>query len=310
MADHRQIPATWLAHLEGEGARIDESGNIRFPADSSGDAMLAPLTHLASIRVEGDDATEFLDGQLSAAIHSLPDGRCVLTAWHDPKGRALTTFLILPDESGFTCLMPADLVEQVLPKLKMYVLRSHVDIQHRTDQVAIGLFAGQGSAPNGLPLEGEAGFRYWAGPESDAPGVWQAAREAGMTPAGPEAWRRHEILHAIPALNARASGLFLPQFLGLERLGGLSFKKGCYTGQEVIARTHYLGKVKQGLHTARCDRRAEPATVIRDSHDRKTGQVLDAVPENDNTWRLQLVLRDAEGPLYLDDTESTPVVTD
>lgn len=310
MADRRQTPATWLAHLEKEGARIDETGNIRFPAESSGDAVLAPLAHLATIRVEGEDATEFLDGQLSAAIHSLPAGRCVLTAWHDPKGRALTTFLILPDESGFTCLMPADLVDPVLPKLKMYVLRSRVDIRHRADQVAIGMFSDQTTVTEGVPLEGEPGFRYWAGPESEAPTVWQAAREAGMTPAGPEAWRRREILHAIPALNARASGLFLPQFLDLERLGGLSFKKGCYTGQEVIARTHYLGKVKQGLHTARCDRRPEPATVIRDHNDRKTGQVLDAVPENDNTWRLQLVLRDAEGPLHLDDTASTSVVTD
>lgn len=310
MTDRRQTPAGWLTHLEQEGARIEEEGGIHFPSEPSAGAVLAPLTHLAIIRVEGEDAGEFLDGQLSAAVRSLSAGHCVLTAWHDPKGRALSTFLLIPDKSGYTCLMPNDLVEGILPKLKMYVLRSRVDIRHRPDQVAIGLLSDEAPDLPGLPLEGEPDLRYWAGSESDATTLWQAARKKGMTPVGPEAWRRREILRAVPTLNARASGLFLPQFLGLERLGGLSFKKGCYTGQEVIARTHYLGKVKQGLHTARCDHRAEPATVIRDSDGKKAGQVLDAVPEDDGTWRLQLVLRDADGPLHLDDAQSTPVVTD
>lgn len=307
MTADRQIPETWLTHLRHEGAHLHETGRPEFESEPGNGSVLAPLTHLAVIRVEGEDAAGFLDGQLSAPIQSLPSDRSVLTAWHDPKGRVLSTFLLLPDDTGYTCLMPGDLVETILPKLKMYVLRSQVDIRHMSEQVVIGLAGDTSSRLPGLALEGAPAFHYWAGAVEDALHAWQTGREAGLVPVGPNAWRRREILQGIPSLNADTTGLFLPQFLGLEHLGGLSFKKGCYTGQEVIARTHYLGKVKQGMQAAYCDEQPAASATVRDSQGKKVGQVLDAVPEGSGRWLLQIVTRETEDSLHLDDANASPL---
>ncbi|MDQ2068303.1 CAF17-like 4Fe-4S cluster assembly/insertion protein YgfZ [Natronospira bacteriovora] len=266
-----------------------------FPAAGEpGPPLLCALTHLLPLAVTGADAEAFLDGQVSAAVSQLPDDRAVLTAWHDPKGRARTLLHLWRTPSGFCLLMPADRLEQLLPKLRMYILRSRVEITPQNDErAAMGLF--------GAPTESQSAWRLLEGTEhcflrtasaDAARQLWDDAGEENT--GGSLEWRQREMLAGIPAMPAAASELFLPQFLDLDRFGGLSFRKGCYIGQEVIARTHYLGKVKQQLGLAQSNLPVTAGVAVRDGQGRRLGHVLDAVPTGSEKkkWLLQLVLRD------------------
>lgn len=309
MSDHPRVPEPWQAFLREEGAELSESGVASFRDEPETGSLIAPLAELDCITIEGEDAVEFLDGQLSAAIRKLSSGEAVLTAWHDPKGRVLVTLLLMPRDGGFDCLMPASLSDTLLPRLKMYVLRSRVTLtRRRGEHVALGRLD-EGETPRGdwQTLTGEARFRYWCGPADRGRELWRTARDEGASPAGDETWRRAEMRAGIPRVGAATSGLFLPQFLDLERFGGLDFKKGCYTGQEVIARTHYLGKVKQGLALAHSDRACEPADAVRDENGKRIGQVLDARRTPGGEWLVQVVTRETDGKLSLDDGDNTPL---
>jgi len=304
--------AHWLDFLRQQHAEIDEHGLIAFQsADGSSAPLITPLTGLSCLAVSGEDATEFLDGQLSAPIKQLTDDQAILTAWHDPKGRARTLLTVIRRADGFDCLLPQSLVADVLPKLKMYVLRSRVRIEDASDRtMIIGCIAGgdHSTAPF-IPLAGATHFGFWTGHQEKARELWQDRLEAGFSPAGHAGWRCAEIRAGIPALAPQTSGLFLPQFLNLDRFEGLSFKKGCYIGQEVIARTHYLGKVKQGLQMAHGETAPRPGSEVRNLDGKRLGHVLDGAPEGDGRWLLQLVIRldQDRGKLYLDQPNSPEI---
>ncbi|MEA5446167.1 hypothetical protein VCB98_10085 [Gammaproteobacteria bacterium AB-CW1] len=275
----------------------------REKADQPDSTALAWLPGLSVVRAEGGDAESFLDGQFSAAVGELGQDEAVLTAWHDPKGRAVTTVLMSRDESGFELLLPSSLMDTVLPKLRLYVLRAQVNLSAQQDTVVLGRWDDNDSGETPFrPLSGLSAAGFWSGPLSEARSLWDEFEAAGDLPIRETEWRRRELLAGLPRLGPETSGRFLPQFLGLDHFGGLSFRKGCYIGQEVIARTHYLGKVKQGLKLARCQQAAPAGAAVRDSADRLVGQVLDSVAASDAShWLVQIVVRENhDGELHLD----------
>lgn len=206
----------------------------------------------AAIAVSGRDARAFLQGQLTSDLDALADGEGQLAAWLDAKGRALALLRVIPRGDDFLLLLPATQVETVARRLRLYVLRAAVTVEP--------------SGPVAL-LAGEAGRRRLAGlgllPE-DTP--WSAAHGAdgvALRPPGEphwmlagtgagahgdsEAWELAEVRAGLPEVYPQTAAAFIPQMLNLERLGAVSFTKGCYPGQEIVARAHHLGRVKRRM---------------------------------------------------------------
>jgi tRNA-modifying protein YgfZ len=238
-------------------------------ARESADDFVADLPDLAVLRAGGKDAVDFLGGQLTSDVRALLPGQSQLAAWCTPKGRVIVVCRVLCLVDQHLLVLPDDLAEDTLTRLKRYVLRSRVELsEERARWVTIG-YAGPGvgavlrerlgalpERPGGL-IE-VAGFVVVAlagyGPRYLVLGAAEpvrALREAAVPALGSvPAWRVLEILSGVPVVHRATSETYLPQMLNLEALGGLSFQKGCYPGQEVIARLQYRGEIKRRMFLA------------------------------------------------------------
>ena len=196
------------------------------------------LPNRCFLRVSGTDATSFLHGQLTVAV-SNDDRRPRLAAWCDAKGRVVALFRLYPiAEADWLLSFPADLAALVTRRMKMFVLRSDVqfaDVSNRYLHQASPLKAeGSDDIAPILDLPTESGWREWLSPapaETPAADATLALIQAG-----------------IPEVFAATSGLWVPQWLNLDLLNAVDFNKGCYPGQEVVAKLKYRGAVKRRMH--------------------------------------------------------------
>jgi tRNA-modifying protein YgfZ len=256
------------------GSVITEPSATGQEARGPGDDFIADLPDLAVLRVGGKDAADFLAGQLTSDVRALLPGQSQLAAWCTPKGRVIVVCRVLCLVDQHLLVLPDDLAEDTLTRLKRYVFRSRVELSdERARWVTTGC-AGPGvgavlrerlgalpERPGGLievggfvvvaPYFGSvAGYgpRYLVlGPAESV----RALREAAVPALGSApAWWILEILSGVPVIHRATSEIYLPQMLNLEALGGLSFQKGCYPGQEVIARLKYRGEIKRRMFLA------------------------------------------------------------
>lgn len=198
------------------------------------------LPHLTAFRVSGDDAPDFLHNQLSADVKGLAMLESTWACYCEPKGRVLALLLVTRFDDGFKVIMSSTLAQAVADRMKIYVMRSRVDISVLSKTSVSGL---QGDQSPGMATESIPTMQL---PHSER-------RLALMEPASApdihqgllDSWQSWELRHGICWLSDLTSGQFLPQMLGFDKLGAVNFKKGCYPGQEIVARTHYLGKVKR-----------------------------------------------------------------
>jgi len=237
----------------------------RDPADD----FIADLGDLAVLRVGGEDAADFLAGQLTSDVRALRPGQSQLAAWCTPKGRVIVVCRVLCLVDQHLLIFTDELAEDTLTRLKRYVLRSRVELSDERARWVTTGYAGPGvgavlrerlgalpERPGGL-IE-VAGFVVVAlagyGPRYLVLGTAEsvrALREAAVPALGSApAWRVLEILAGVPVIHRATSETYLPQMLNLEALGGLSFQKGCYPGQEVIARLKYRGDIKRRMFLA------------------------------------------------------------
>ena len=203
------------------------------------------------IRASGEDARDFLQGQLSNDVQLLTSNHTVSAAYCTPQGRVLALVTLLPQTDGILMLLPADLVQAVLKRLQMYVLRARVNLQ-QVDSEHL-LICGD-ELPGGVRqrdelVQGPDGLGWVASTEPAL--FWRllaAPKHAPpTTPYDANQARLWHILAGLPAINEGSSGQYIPQMLNLDALGAVSFRKGCYTGQEIVARTHHLGRIKRRL---------------------------------------------------------------
>ncbi len=233
--------------------------------------IICALKHLAVLHISGADSAEFLQGQLSCNINELTDSKSFFTAFSNAKGRTISTLLILKTPSAFLVILPLELLKIVQKKLQMYVLRAQVKIEDYSEQLCIlgiqsekqavwaellkqpfdCLTDNVGSCIK-LPLDSQ---RYLLiTPIGNAQQNWQdLITSLSLAVCDLNVWQQKDISAGIPWLNIQSTELFVAQMLNIDKLGGISFNKGCYTGQEVIARTHYLGKTNRRLFLAGCD---------------------------------------------------------
>lgn len=218
---------------------------------------VCPLTDYGLLRMTGEDASTFLQGQSTCDVHALEPGHSTLGAFCTPKGRVIATFRLLRDDAGFYLLLAADLAAVVLKRLRMYVLRSKVILEDVTAEHALfGLFGPSLDSLNFPETPGtwRATGDFLALRLETQRGLMIATAEAaqrlaaqGLSAIDPTIWRLKTIEAGIPEVVAATREEFLPQMLNLDALGGIGWKKGCYTGQEIVTRTHYLGQVKRRM---------------------------------------------------------------
>ncbi|MBV9344355.1 MAG: folate-binding protein YgfZ [Gammaproteobacteria bacterium] len=237
-----------------------------------------PLDLLGVLRVRGADARSFLQGQLSNDLQLLSAERALLAGYHNPQGRTIALLrLIELAPAEVLAVLPRELIEPVRTRLAKFVLRSKVTL---SDESAGWRITGRLGA--GGPLD-----RVQRTPEtleiilSGGRALLLAASDSPRAPcpAGAQAWEQARLAAGEPQLYRATSEQFVAQMLNLDLLGAIAFDKGCYTGQEVIARAHYRGRVKRRLQRFRT---ASPVTLVPGGggrlRDGRTFRVVDALP--------------------------------
>jgi folate-binding protein YgfZ len=208
------------------------------------------LAHLAALRFTGADALSFLQGQVSNDTQRLTESTPVLAAYSTAQGRVLALIYLLPHSSGVLAILPREILLPTMDRMRKFILRAKVRIEDAADLIVAGsLGAGSGSRyvehdGIGMAPVGHDASRYWViGP----PEKIAAPADAAAANRIETQWRLADIRAGLPQVYAATSEAFVAQMLNLDLLDGISFSKGCYTGQEIIARTQHLGRIKRRL---------------------------------------------------------------
>ncbi|WP_367025733.1 folate-binding protein [Methylococcus sp. ANG] len=289
-------PAEWLEFLDRSGPAAGDGAEVALGGD-----IIADLSHFGLIEVKGEEAGKFLGSMLTGDVRLVSETLGQFTSWCDGKGRIQATFWLFLRDGAYYLLLPEELLPGVIARLKMFLLRTKATITDASGTLArIGL-SGAGIAETlgsalpeqrgGIALVGDCTLialgseprpRWLAVGSSQAMiALWEKLAAAAR-PAGAGAWALLDILAGIPHVATDTAGEFIPQMLDLEALGGLSYKKGCYPGQEVIARLHYRGQLKRKAFLAYADCPEVPAPgtrLCRPGFDESVGLVVSAAKD-------------------------------
>lgn len=313
---------SWKSFLQQQGAMLEGSHVRHFGkpeaerrAATQGN-VLADLSDQSLIRARGADTQNFLNGQLSNDVRQLSATHSQLASWCSPKGRMLAIFRLFRRGDDTLLQLPTSLLETTLKRLRMFVMRAKVTLDDATTDLAAFGISGPdaekllrditGFAPkevNGCETRDEITIVKLAGPlprfEIIAPTeaamkLWGSLKDKA-TPVGPSAWAWLDIMAGIPGVHPETSEAFVPQMANLEIVGGVNFKKGCYPGQEIVARMQYLGKLKQRMYRAHFDGDIMPkpgeAIFAPDFPGQSAGTVVAAQPAPDNGFDLLAVIQ-------------------
>ena len=301
------INPQWRSLLEQHGAIFAADRLLHFgnPVQEMQTALkgdvLVDLSHLSILRAHGADTQSFLQGQTSNDIQSVSETRSQLSAYCNPKGRMLAIFRVFKLDEGYGLQLPAALAEATLKRLRMFVMRAKVKLDLADNELLrIGLSGPNaqqvltqvvGTAPAApddclvtqgvivLHLPGpHARFELIAAPQNML-ALWSSL-VAHAQPVGPAVWSWLDIQAGIPTVLPGTIEEFVPQMANLELVGGVSFTKGCYPGQEIVARMHYLGRLKQRMFRAHVASTEPPVpgtpVFAPDLPGQSTGSVVDA----------------------------------
>ncbi len=230
------------------------------------------IANTGLLRFSGADAQLFLQGQLSCDVAALQPLRATNGSYNTPKGRMLASFVLWRVGADYFMQLPRALCEPIRKRLSMYILRSKVQAADVSEAFALmgmlgagaeAALAAAGLAATSTPMTmAETGgaltlrldanrFEVIAPAEQAAPLELLLKKEA--TTADTAAWDLATIHAGVPVITPATQEEFVPQMANLDRIGGVSFTKGCYPGQEIVARMHYLGKLKQRMVLAHVD---------------------------------------------------------
>lgn len=239
----------------------------------------APLKGFQLLALEGRDALGFAQAQFCNDVRALDIGQWQWSGWLSPKGRVLALFALLRTaEESLWLVLPDAPAAALAERLQGFVFRSKVVLHQPDDWVVCGAMdssrldpphhaRGDGQAGWQLDLGGEGGGRMlYLLPREHAPETADAGLDA--------AWRAFDLAHGLPRLAFDAENSWTPQMLSLDRLGAYSVKKGCYPGQEIVARTHFLGQAKRGLVRLACDAPLPMHGEVHDAEDRALGPLV------------------------------------
>ena len=256
---------------------------------------IAPISHLGIIRVQGDDAASFLHGQLTNDFVLLDQQHARLAAFCSAKGRMQASFIGFkraPDDILLICSQ--DLLARTLKRLSMFVLRAKAKL---TDASAdfqlfglIGNAVPATEAPWTLHTQADGSHLVHLYPAAGQPRALLVAPVGTPTPQGtvltPEQWLWTEVASGIAMVSEPVFELFVPQMLNYESVGGVNFKKGCYPGQEVVARSQFRGTLKRRAYIVHADQPLNAGQEVFAASDAEqaTGTVVQAAPAPQGGW--------------------------
>jgi hypothetical protein len=302
------MSSDWQAFLRRRGARI-EAGAVGDFGDAAAErraardgAILAPLTHLGLIACSGADARSFLHGQLSNDVRQLAPGRSEYAAYCSAKGRMLANLLLWRENESYFLQLARSLQPPVQKRLGMFILRAKVALADVSDVYPVMGLAG-GAAAAALkdifpvlpqqahelvrdPLKGTLialpGGRFQLVASRDSAETLWDKLAASLQPVGAACWEWLEIRNGLPLIGAATQEQFVPQMANMELIGAVNFQKGCYPGQEIVARTQYLGQLKRRMVLAHVDAAVPPQagdSVFSSELDgQASGMVVNAQP--------------------------------
>lgn len=278
---------------------------VAFPNNTK--PALAPLPDKSIITVSGDEAAAFLQNLLTNDVNALATNQAQLNGLCNPKGRLLAIFQLIKREQDYLIVLPAELAEAIAQRLSMFKLRSKVDIAISESLVALGIINPDNNItdlPSMTMQGGETEFallikqagepsRFLAICEKDNAVVASSWLADGWQLTTQTFWQLLDIEAGLPAIFDDSKEQFTPQQVNLELVGGVSFKKGCYPGQEVVARLHYLGSPSRRMFLAKMANGDLPQanTPVMDDNGNTLGHVVQAQIAHDNTLICQLSMK-------------------
>lgn len=314
----------WQAFLTEQNAVIDNSTVKQFSAKqdeidaSNSGTILADLSHYTLIRVTGDDTIGFLQGQLSNDIKHVSENHSQMSVYCSPKGRALALIRIFKTRDDYFLSLPSEIADETIGRLKMFVMRSDVKMEDVTDEYFHFGLCGESastalvnaldasSTPSNTDdsivtndisvqkLAGEVDRFELFGLITNAQPLWDKLKQESQ-PVGESAWNFQRINAGIPEILTATSEGFVPQMLNLQLINAVNFQKGCYPGQEIVARTKYLGKLKKRLYLVDIDT-ADSVELNSDIYEngdnqQSVGKVILIEATDSTTSRALAVLR-------------------
>jgi len=243
------------------------------PPPSPGDESLLPGHRV--LVLSGRDAAAFAHAQFMNDVAGLPVGHWQWNGWLTPKGRLVALFALCKrDEQALWLLLPDADPAELAAALQRFVFRSKVTLGGRADLVVSGGFAPPARASQAQFSEIGDGIELDMGAEG-GPRVLRIGAGAGLSTDGSDRWAAFDLEHGLPRLPPSQAGQWTPQQLSLDRLRAYSVRKGCYPGQEIVARTHFLGQAKRGLALFETGSAMSVGSEVRDG-ERALGTIVSA----------------------------------
>ena len=309
----------WFEFAAKQGATIDNDqvvawGNSEPSAYSVDRTCICDLSPLGVIRASGEEAQSFLHGQFTNDLGQVTPTTGQLSSYCNPKGRVLSIFHIYQEDDSYCLVLPRDVIEATINKLNMFRLMAKVDMSDESDErVLFGIAGGDTESVLGdldivvpkeincciqdkeitlIRLPSESTRVLLVSSADAAIPVWEQL-SARLPIATSGLWDLHDIHSGIPKVIAGTSETFIPQMVNLELIDGVNFSKGCYPGQEVVARTHYLGKPNRRMYRVHvADANApEPGTNIFSPEDetQPVGKIVTAQKISSGTSALAVL---------------------
>jgi len=298
-----------LHHTEPAGTadadlRVARSGSV-----------LALLGHLGVLQFSGEDAEAFLQGQLSCDVAAVGLRSSAYGAYCSPKGRMLANFLLWHEEAGFHMALSRDIAPSVHKHISKFVLRARVKVSDASDTIVMAGAAGPKAGralqevfsdlpkqPNEVSRQPDIGTvinlkdgRFLLALTPSSAVVLRQRLANSLVPVKASAWRWLDIRNGVPLVSAATQDQLVPQMANFELLGGVSFEKGCYTGQEVVARMQHLGKLKRRMFLANVPAEAKAGDPLcsEDLGDQASGIVVNAEASPDGGYDLLAAVQTA-----------------
>jgi len=275
------------------------------------------INNLDAIFIQGKDAETFLQGQITNDIKLIKDEENAIYAGYcSPKGRLIAFFLIIKVWDSYFLFCPSSISNEISKKLSMYIMRAEVSLTHLPDDISYFSFYGSskeeeafknfgGIIPNNLmqtvqqsskdsdselfsvtKLSGKNHRYFVLGNNKVIEGIYSEvySNSGGLDS---NSWHESDIETKIPNIFKETQDKFIPQSLNLDAIGAINFKKGCYTGQEIVARTHYLGKSKRRMYLGSINVDKPPKlcdAVTTDGN--KVGQIINFYKRDGGLYRI------------------------
>jgi len=278
------------------------------------ETTLNTLDQLGLIAFAGEDAQAFLHAQLTSDVSGLAANSSQYSGYCTPKGRLLASFLLWRTEQGFYVQLPSPLREPIQKQVSKYILRSKLKARDASGEfVCLGvagesaeaslkqLFGDVPHAPHDVARHDDVTIvrlpvdRFEiVVPRDKAPAVRESlAKDARAV--SQEYWDWLDIRAGIPVITPATQEEFVPQMVNFDAIGAVSFDKGCYPGQEIVARMHYLGRLKQRMYLAHIESEAAPQPGDKlysaDLGEQSSGMIVNAAPAPESGYDALAVIQ-------------------